>query len=544
LVTLNEAIDNLHFPKSLDHLGKARKRIAFDELFLISLRAKIGCQEIEKASAPAININEKLIKEYVSSLPFSLTNDQRKAAWQIVKDLDQGTPMNRLLNGDVGSGKTVVAAIAAYAVIKSGYRVVLMAPTEVLASQHYQTFCGLFSNLDISVGLLTSSIKKLVVNPKSEILNPKQIQNMENSKFPNNPVKADIVIGTHALLQKSINLENVGLIIVDEQHRFGVRQRALLKDKTDNKIKPHFLSMTATPIPRTLHLSLFGDLDISIISEKPKNRKEIKTRFVEPENRSKAYEFIRNQIKNGRQAFVICPLIEDVDDSSLMSSSDLIRGSSNNNSRFQIKSGMTTQGELFDQDRKSVMKEYEKLRKEVFPEYKVAMLHGKMKPKEKDEILGQFAAGKSDVLVSTSVIEVGINVPNATVMMIEDAERFGLAQIHQFRGRVGRAEHQSFCFLFSNTKNPKAFQRLKSLEAVSDGFRLAEIDLENRGPGEIFGILQSGQLELKMASFSDRILIEEAAEAADEILKLSRDLSKFPQLAKKLAEFEMNKHME
>jgi RecG-like helicase len=457
-----------------------------------------------------------------------------------------------------------------------------MAPTSILAVQHYETFCKIFGG-DVSIGLMTSDrketncqIAKLLgddIDGKSSNLST---SNATMRQFNN----CNIVVGTHALIQKGVEFDNIGLVVVDEQHRFGVKQRAALQkisnikcqisinNQVDTKIinspgshlwaqilrlaqdqagmteknnqsvvnsqminnqindqcemkndqcaefRPHFLSMTATPIPRTLHLALFGDLELSIISEKPADRKEIKTRYVESHNREKAYEFIRAQINHGRQAFVICPLIQEKDDKKT---------------------------DLFDEDRKSVIKEYEKLSTEIFPELRILMLHGKMPAKDKDAVMSEFASGKADILVSTSVVEVGVDIPNATVMMIEDAERFGLSQMHQFRGRVGRAEHQSFCFLFSNSDSPKSLQRLNALEATSDGFKLAEIDLETRGPGAIFGTQQSGLLDLKMASLSDRVLIEHASSAAKEIVL---QLDKYPLLKEKVLAFATNNHME
>ncbi len=516
LLPLKEAIIQIHTPINLEQVETARKRLAFDELFLISLRARLLKEELKREQAPVIKIDDAAIESFIGNLPFELTSDQKKAAQDIIDDLARGRPMNRLLNGDVGSGKTVVAAVAAYAATKAGFKVALMVPTEVLAMQHFETFLKLFSSYDITVGLLTSNIKKITDN---QVTSNKQAPNSNNQKIK--PGEAQILIGTHALLQRSIELEKAGLIIVDEQHRFGVKQRALLKEKTNGKLKPHFLSMTATPIPRTLHLALFGDLNVSVINEKPQNRKEIKTRFVEPENRMKAYDFIRTHIKAGQQVFVVCPLIEELEDGE-----------------------QRTACGLFDQDKKSVIKEYKKLSKEIFPEFKAAMLHGKMKSKEKEAVLSDFCHKKYDILVSTSVIEVGIDIPNASVMMIEDAERFGLAQIHQFRGRVGRAEHQSFCLLFSGSQSQNSLVRLRSLENISDGFKLAEIDLEMRGPGDVFGTMQSGQLELKMASISDRILIEQASRAASEIVQEDPHLENYLSIKEKLAEFEASKHME
>jgi ATP-dependent DNA helicase RecG len=494
LISLRNAVVNIHEPKSLAELQKAQRRLAFDELFIISLKANMAKLEIEKKTAPRISPDIDSIKDFIKNLPFELTGDQKKALWQIIQDLDKPTPMNRLLNGDVGSGKTIIAAIASLAVKGSGLRTIVMAPTEILAVQHYEVFKKIFS--DEEVGIITSSRK-------------------ENKN-------AVILVGTHALLNLD-KLDNLGLVIVDEQHRFGVKQRASLQelstgDKQSTKMSPHFLSMTATPIPRTLHLALFGDLDVSLIKEKPTNRKEIKTRFVESWNREKAYNFIQKQIEAKRQVFVVCPLIED-------------------------KSSVLTDepvANLFEVERKSVKAESEKLH-EIYPNFKIGMLHGKMKAKEKQEIMDNFSKNEINILVSTSVIEVGVDIPNASVMIVEDAERFGLAQIHQFRGRVGRSSHQSFCFLFSNTQSEKALHRLKSLEAISDGFELAEIDLEMRGPGAIFGTEQSGMLDLKMASISDRMLVLEASKAAKEIAPKIAD---YPLILEKIQKYLINKHLE
>ncbi len=492
LISIQEAISNIHEPNSASRLQEARRRLAFDELFAISLKANIAKLEIAEKKAPPVLVSLDDLKDFIGNLPFQLTGDQKKALWQIVQDLEMAMPMNRLLNGDVGSGKTIVAAIAASVVKKAGYKTILMAPTEILANQHYEVFKKLFS--DENIGVVTSSKK-------------------ENHSAP-------ILIGTHALLNLD-KIDNLGLVIVDEQHRFGVRQRQSLQqlsisNEQSVEMRPHFLSMTATPIPRTLHLALFGDLDVSIIRDKPTDRREIKTRFVESWNREKAYDFIGKQIKTGRQVFVVCPLIED--------KSELV----------------IVKSELWEEEQKSVKVEFEKL-KNIFPEFKISMLHGKMKSKEKESVMEDFSDCKTDILVSTSVIEVGVDIPNASVMIVEDAERFGLAQIHQFRGRVGRSSYQSFCFLFSNTKSEKALERLKSLEEISDGFQLAEVDLEMRGPGAIFGLEQSGMLDLKMASISDRILVLEASEAAKEI---APRISNYPILLEKIQQYLINKHLE
>jgi len=542
LLPIQTALLNIHFPQNSEMIDAARRRIAFDELLMIALRANLSKEELKKESAPKIEISDDQISRFTKSFPYELTGDQKKAAGQILKDLAKPVPMNRLLNGDVGSGKTVVAAIAAYGAIKAGFRVAVMCPTEILAQQHFKTFCGLFNDHNISVGVYTANFKD---NFQFKISNLKSISNSQiiNKKQKESDIlNSNIIIGTHALIQKDVELENLGLVVIDEQHRFGVKQRqALLELRTDEKLKPHFLSMTATPIPRTLHLALFGDLDLSVIREKPKDRKEIKTRFVESKNREKAYDFIRAHIEAGRQAFIICPLIEDKE----ISNDEFLISNQISSSKSQVQN-------LFEQDRKSVKAEYEKLQK-IFPDFKIEMLHGKMPAtarsrteggRGKEEIMAEFSEGKIDILVSTSVVEVGIDVPNATVMMVEDAERFGLAQIHQFRGRVGRGEHQSFCFLFSSTMSSVALERMKSLEMTSDGFRLAEIDLEQRGPGAVFGTEQSGMLDLKMANFSDRNLIEEASSAAKEIIEADPDLKNHPALKEKIKNLMENRHLE
>lgn len=513
LIGIQEALLNIHEPKNAEMLSRARKRLSFDELFLIALNSAVAKENKQKLKAPVFAVAVDSIKDIISRLPFALTDDQKKAVWQIVKDMEKGVSMQRLLNGDVGSGKTVVAAIASYICALSGYKTLLMVPTEILANQHFETFKQIFdSGLslnhpqtppykggEIKVGLVTSS-NKIDLN-------------------------SDILIGTQALIQKDFKIDKIGLVIVDEQHRFGVKQREAIKqvktknEKRKNKddFSPHFLSMTATPIPRTLYLALFGDLDLSLIKEKPAMRKEIKTRYVEPFNRDKAYEFIGKQIKSGRQVFVICPLIEEKD---------------------ELK--MLNQAELFEEERKSVKAEYEKLIK-IFPEFKLAMLHGKMKSAQKAEIMDDFSKGIINILVSTSVVEVGIDIPNASVVVVEDAEHFGLAQIHQFRGRVGRSEHQSFCFLFSNSINEKSIGRLRLLENINDGFLLAEEDLKLRGPGSLYGIEQSGMVDLKLASLSDQELLKDASESAKE---MATKIDQFPKLLEKVNKFSQSNHLE
>ena len=485
LLNIRQAIFSIHQPENSASLEKAKERLAFDELFLFSLQKQLAKQDVLVHKAPAMKIDQKFLQNFVKKLPFELTDAQRKASWMIIKDLTKDKPMSRLLNGDVGSGKTVVAAFAAAVVAKNGFRVALMAPTEILANQHFETLSEVLKPEKISVGLITGHKK--------------------------DHHDADVVVGTHALISGKTEIDNVALVIIDEQHRFGVEQRNKLLKAKDG-IRPHFLSMTATPIPRTMSLVVFADLDVSVIDEMPKDRKKIITKVVAPERRQKAYDFIRGEIKENYQAFVICPLIEEIE---------------------------SAKENLFEEDRKSVLKEYGKLSKEIFPDLKIAMLHGKMKSKEKEQVMGGFRQKKYDILVSTSVVEVGVDIPNATVMMIEDAERFGLAQLHQFRGRVGRSDKQSYCLLFSSSNSENAQKRLAYMESISSGFKLAEKDLELRGPGQLYGYQQSGFWDFKFAAISDRIMIEKATQAAKEI---AGSISDYPRLKEKLGE--VSKHLE
>jgi len=458
-----------------------------------------------------LTFQEDSIKKFVEGLPFELTKDQKVAAWEILQDLERTEPMNRLLEGDVGSGKTVVAAMSMYNAILNGYQAVIMAPTEILASQHYETLKQVFEKYDVRVGLLTRSQFQVLHHKFSK--KSKTAQKEETiAKIKDGTVQ--IVVGTHALLTEDVKFKKLGFVVVDEQHRFGVEQRKTIREKSGQKnTMPHFLSMTATPIPRSFALTLYGDLDLSIIKTKPSGRKAIQTRYVEPKNREKAYDFIRSQVRQGRQVFVICPLIEEStkDEKHLVSSDE----------------------------KKTVMKEYEKLSQEIFPDLQVGYLHGKLKPTEKQQTMHEFAAGKVDVLVSTSVVEVGVNVPNATVMMIEDAQQFGLAQLHQFRGRVGRSDHQSYCFLFSDTTSQLAQSRLQFFEKTLDGFALAEFDLETRGPGEVYGTAQSGMMNLRLATLQDTDIIRQARNLARGI-----DFDQYPSLKTQLQYWEKKVHLE
>jgi ATP-dependent DNA helicase RecG len=517
LLNFQKAIWQIHFPDSLTLAERAKQRFQFEELFLIMLLVLKKRQKISQEKAMIIPLNLEIIKSFINTLPFKLTDSQKKSAWQILKDLEKIKPMNRLLEGDVGSGKTVVATITILNIIKAGYQVALMAPTEILAKQHFKTIQGMLKDFNIKIGLLTGKESKF---QNRKILRKKLLAKIKNKEV-------DLLIGTHALIQpsdepdKEIKFKNLALVILDEQHRFGVAQRAKLIQ--DQKFIPHFLSMTATPIPRTLSLTIYGDLDLSLITEMPKGRKKIITKIISPQKRQEAYDFIREQVREGRQVFVICPRIEPTNN---------LQQTTNNK---QLMSWAEV---------KAVKDEYKKLSKQIFPDLKIEILHGKMSPEEKEKIMKRMKKQKIDILVSTSVIEVGIDIPNATVMLIEGAERFGLAQLHQFRGRVGRAEHQSFCLLFTDSPAIHTNQRLKALITSENGFELAEKDLQIRGPGDFIGNRQSGIPDLIMNSLKDISLVEKTKEAVREILTEDPGLKKYPLLEKKVQEFEKKIHME
>ena len=507
LPSLQDAICYAHFPKTIKQSVLAQKRIAFDQMFLAQLASQSVKIFWNKKQAVSISFDEKLIKKFVESLPFSLTNTQRKSAFQILKDIEKPMPMNRLLNGDVGSGKTVVAAMAILNAVNAGYQVALMAPTEVLARQHYDSISKLFSKQNISVALLTNSYQ---IANNNKVMRAELLNEIKNGKI-------NIVIGTHALIQKDIKFKNLVLVIVDEQHRFGVDQRAYLQQKITEindglpEKTPHLLSMSATPIPRTLALAFFGNLHLSVLDEMPRNRKKIITKIISSRDREKTYDFVRQEVKNGRQIFIIFPLVEE-------------------------SSKMT--------ELKAATEEHKRLSKNIFPDLKLALLHGKMKSAEKEKIMQDFKDKKYDILVSTSVVEVGIDIPNATIMIIEDADRFGLSQLHQFRGRVGRSDIQSYCFLFTGSSSSLAKDRLKALEKYSSGFDIAEKDFQMRGPGEFFGTRQSGLPDIAMQNVTNVKLIEISQSYAEKILKESPDLKKYPLLRKELEKFNQNVHLE
>jgi len=498
---LATTLEQIHFPDNNSKLERAIKRLKFEELFLIQLYIQKNKMEFQKSKAMPIKFFKGRTKYFVESLPFKLTDDQRKVSWEILKDLQRSKPMNRLLEGDVGSGKTIVATILMFNIALNNMQVVLMAPTEILAKQHFNKITKFLRDFNFKIALLTRSGK--MIND-SKISKNRLLEEIKNGDV-------NIIIGTHALIQEDVEFKSLVLAIIDEQHRFGVRQRKSLKDKSGNGSNvPHLLSMTATPIPRSLALTLYGDLDLSIIRQMPKGRRKIITKIVGQNNRKKAYEFVRKEVKKGRQVFVICPLIDESD-----------------------KLGV-----------KSVKAEYKKLTADIFPNLKIGLLHGKLKAAEKNKTMSDFLANKINILVSTSVVEVGVDVPNATIMIIEGTDRFGLAQLHQFRGRVGRSELQSYCLLFTDSKSPKTLNRLRALVASNDGFELAEKDLEIRGPGEVYGTKQAGLPDLKIASLTDFYLIKQAQYWAVKILENDLELIKYSELAKRLNKFESFIHLE
>lgn len=513
-----KALEYIHFPRSISHYQLAQKRFAFEEMLLVQLKSIQVRSSWQRERSVSIKFDEKLIKNFVSTLPFKLTDAQKKSSFQILKDLEKPRPMNRLLSGDVGSGKTIVAGIASLETINAGYQVAIMAPTEILALQHFDNFCKLFKEYNFTVALLTNSYRIINlsspfgrgVGGEGKINRVKLLEKLKSGEI-------NLIIGTHSLIQKDIKFKNLALIIVDEQHRFGVAQRAYLQQKIEGindglkNTVPHFLTMTATPIPRTLALAFFGNLDLSVLDEMPKNRKKIITQIVMPLERNKIYNFIRSEIKKNRQCFVILPLVED--------------------------SKILTEV-------KAAVSEHKRLSEEIFPDLKVGLVHGKLKSAEKEKVMKEFSENKLNILVATAVVEVGIDIPNATVMIIEDADRFGLSQLHQFRGRIGRGEHQSYCFLFSSSDSSAAKKRLRVLAESENGFTIAEKDLELRGPGAFFGTRQSGMPDIAMENLANIKLITIAREEALKLLTADPALKKHPLLQTALKKFEEKVHLE
>jgi ATP-dependent DNA helicase RecG len=508
LPTLARALRDIHFPESDEAALVARKRFAWDEMFLIQLKSLEVKRFWEGSLAPIIADHEKEIGIFIKNLPFELTKSQKQSVKNILDDLGRKRPMNRLLNGDVGSGKTIVAAIAAYAAALAGYQSAILAPTEVLARQHYESFMNLFGNLGIQVAFLTREYHYL----NREKVSKASLVSAIAAGIP------QIVIGTHAILEDKVRFNNLALIVVDEQHRFGVAQRAALQQRITRisdglpDTTAHFLTMTATPIPRTLALAYFGSLDLSLLTDMPKDRKPIITKVAATDtDRETIYTFIRSEIGKGRQAFVIFPLVEE---------SEAL------------------------EDVKAATVEHERLSKEVFPDLSLGLLHGRMKAKEKESVMKHFKNGTFHILVSTSVVEVGIDIPNASIMMIEDADRFGLSQLHQFRGRVGRAEHQSYCFLLPGKFGSEENRRLQALARHASGFDIAEEDLKLRGPGSFFGTRQSGLPDIAMENLTNIRLVEIASKEAAALIATDPTLEKYPLLKKSLATFGEKIHLE
>jgi len=486
LASHSQALLGMHFPESLEDISRAKERIGFEELFALLLASQMNRIENAKLKGWHIPFDQSIVKAFVQKLPFELTGAQRIAAWDILQDFEKEIPMNRLLQGDVGSGKTVVAGLAARQAAHEGFQTALMAPTEILASQHAETLDRLLSPFGVKVGLLTGSVK----GKARETL---------YTAIANGDVH--VVVGTHALIQSTVHFHRLGFVVIDEQHRFGVNQRQALLSKSEHM--PHLLAMTATPIPRSLALTVYGELDVSVLNELPKGRKPIATKIWSPNSRPQLYKLIEEQLIEGRQAYVICSLIDNNPDNEL----------------------------------KSVEAEFKRLDTKEFKHRTIGLLHGKMKPADKDAVMKRFASGEVDILVSTTVVEVGVDVPNATVILIEDADRFGLAQLHQLRGRVGRSVHQSYCYLMvSSSKAPS--QRLKEVEKSNDGFYLAEVDLKLRGPGEIYGRAQHGELNLQVASLADTKLIARAQKAAKAFVSAGADLIQYKQLQKDVEHYQ------
>lgn len=485
LIPYFDAVMEMHFPSSAEKLAEARRRLGFEEIFELTLAALLNKYEFSREKGIKIPFHEELARDFVSKLPFKLTDAQRKTTWQVYQDMEKAQPMNRLLEGDVGSGKTVVAAMASLMALKLGFQAALMAPTEILARQHADSLYNLLKNVSYEshVGLLIGGLK-----PK------------EKTEARQRVASGDIglMVGTHALIAEQVDMKKLGLIVIDEQHRFGVDQRKKLQAKAGHM--PHVLHMTATPIPRSLALTLYGELDISVLDEMPPGRQPIITKIVSPNSRKAVYEKINKELDNGRQMFVVCPLILDTETSAGL----------------------------------SVEEVFERIKGKDFKGRKVGLLHGKMKSAEKDKVMRDFVAKKYEILVSTTVIEVGVDVPNASIMLIEGPERFGLAQIHQLRGRVGRGEHQSYCYLMmSDSKAPST--RLRALESTTDGFKLAELDLELRGPGAIYGTMQHGALDLRVAKLTDTKLIAAARSAAQNFIDKNESLKKYPHLSQRVS---------
>ena len=483
LCRVNYAYENIHFPESPEALDIARRRLAFEELFFFAIGLKLLRFRRETVSVEPFRPVD--MAPFYDALPFILTGAQRRCVDEAIADMTAGKPMNRLCQGDVGSGKTMVAAACVYFCVKNGRQAALMAPTELLAEQHYRGLAPLLEQLGLRCALLTGST-------------PAKTKRSVTAQLASGEL--DFAIGTHALISGGVAYANLGLVVTDEQHRFGVAQRTALAEKGEH---PHTLVMSATPIPRTLALILYGDLDVSVIDQLPPGRKSIETYAVTSAYYPRLYAFIRKQVEAGRQVYIVCPMVSENDD--------------------------------LPDERKAVTEYAQKLQSEIFPDLRVAYVHGKMKSREKDTVMSAFAAGETNILVSTTVIEVGVDVPNASLMVVENAERFGLSQLHQLRGRVGRGQHQSYCVLVSDNKNDETRQRLRAMTKTADGFKIAEEDLRLRGPGDFFGLRQHGLPGLRVADIGcDTRLLTEAQTAAEELLAHDPSLARHPDTAERV----------
>lgn len=520
LPTFTTALQWIHTPKKAEHTEPARKRFAFEEVFYIQITKQQERARTSASSAYVINTDDAHVRAFTERFPFPMTKAQDRTIKEILENFEAAHPMSRLLEGDVGSGKTAVAATAAYAIATSrpetandfgNLQVAYMAPTEILARQHFESFIEYFAHLGIQIGLITGSgCMKFPskVNPKK----PTEISRVQLLKWVKNG-EVPILVGTHALIQKAVSFKHLACVIIDEQHRFGTNQRRLLAKK-DARL-PHLLSMTATPIPRTLALTVYGDLDISLLDEMPKGRKPIETRIVKHAERKSVYDAMRNELAEGRQAYVICPRIDEPDP----------------DKEFAIQA-------------RSVKAEADRLKKEVFPEYRLAILHSKMTPRDKESVMRRFLAHEIDILVATSVVEVGVNVPNATVILIEGAERFGLSQLHQLRGRVIRSTHQAYCFALTESAGEKTLARLKALATAKNGFELAEFDLAQRGSGELYGAKQWGLTDLGMEAIKNIKMVEAARSEAQKLIQNDLNLERHPLIASRVATLGETLHME
>ncbi len=505
LPSLKTALIWIHTPKKESDAEAARKRFAFEEIFFIQLQKQRDKKIWQSEKSFEISPNKKNVDEFVARFPFTPTEAQKKAVYVVLADFKKGHPMSRLLEGDVGSGKTAVAATCAFAVVTSrpngqdfgNLQVAYMAPTEILAKQHYENFIGYFKHLPIKVGLLTGSDCQIFPS-KSDRTKPTKISRVQLLKWVANG-EVPILIGTHALIQKSVAWKHLAFVVIDEQHRFGTAQRQKLIQK--NSVAPHLLTMTATPIPRTLALTIYGDLDLTLLDQMPVGRKPIITKIILPQNREKTYEEISRELENDRQLYVICPRIEEPDPTKELA---IIA--------------------------KSVKLEAERLKRDIFQKWNIGILHSKMTPAEKEKTMQEFLAKKIDILVATSVVEVGVNVPNATMIVIEGAERFGLSQLHQLRGRVIRSNHQAYCFVFTESKSEKTRERLKALTTAKNGFELSEFDLAQRGAGELYGRKQWGISDLAMEAIKNIKMVEAARLEATQIIDSDQLLQKHPKL--------------